>query len=248
MNIFFCIDDTDNLDSPGSGQLAEVLANKLQHLGMASGCSTISRHQLFVHESIPYTSHNSAMCFSGSIEKGHLDEVILYAKQFLKKASAPGSDPGLCVAAERNFSDRESLISFGLKAKQTILTKQEAYALAGKTGVHLSEHGGTGDGVIGALAGIGLRLHGNDGRIRGWLNLGKAGQISSPGQLCCHPLIDDVVDDKGIILPEKTQVALVEKKIKTVLMNHRQVVPVTQTNTAGMPTWTTLTRSEIKRF
>lgn len=248
MNIYLCIDDTDNLDSPGSGQLAQVLADELQHLEIASACSTISRHQLCIHEAIPYTSHNSAMCFSATIEAKRLPEVILHARQFLKKVSAPGSDPGLCVAADGQFSNRQSLISFGLKAKQMVTTKREAYALAEKTGVHLSEHGGTGDGVVGALAGIGLRLHGNDGRIRGWLDLGKAGQITSPAHLCCHPLIDDVVDDKGMVLPENTQITLIEKQVKTVLLNHRQVVPVNRTNTSRKPTWTTLTRSEVKRF
>lgn len=248
MDIYLSIDDTDNLDSPGSGQLTEVLANELQRLGMASACSTISRHQLFVHQDIPYTSHNSAMCFSGTISENHLADIIHFAKQFLKNSSAPGSDPGLCVAAEEQFSDPESIISFGLKAKQMVVTKQEAYSLAEKSGVHLSEHGGTGDGIVGALAGVGLRLHGNDGRIRGWLKPGKAGQSTSPGKLCSHPLVDDVVDDYGVVLPESARVTLVEDTVKTVLMDHRQIIPVTRDNSENSPGWTTLTRSEVKRF
>ena len=44
----------------------------------------------------------------------------------------------------------------------------DAYLLAEQfPELSLSEHGGTGDGVIGALAGVGLRLSGSDGRIKG---------------------------------------------------------------------------------
>lgn len=248
VHIYLSIDDTDNADSPGSGQLAEVLVGELEHLGLASQCSNITRHQLFVHDAIPYTSHNSSMCFSAIIADTKLDDVIQFSRQFLVKASAPGSDPGLCVAADNDSLDHKALTDFGLKAKQTVLTKQEAYLLANQTGVHLSENGGTGDGIVGALAGTGLRLHGNDGRFRGWLDLGNAGKITCPKNLCSHFTVDDVVDDEGHSLPEDSQVILADNKIKTVLLNHRQVIPVTGTGTTNGPAWTTLTRTEVKRF
>ncbi len=248
MNIYLCIDDTDNLESPGSGELAEILAKKLQHFGIASKCSDISRHQLFVHQDIPYTSHNSSMCFAADIADNNLDDVIQFTSRFLKTASAPGSDPGLCIAANNTSLDGQMLIDFGLRAKRTVLTKQDAYSLAQKTGVHLSEHGGTGDGIVGALAGLGLRLYGNDGRIRGWLNLGKAGQITNPKELCTHPSVDDVVDDEGTVLPESSRITIVEEKIKTVFLNHRRVIPVVRSVNNNISTWTTLTKSEVKVF
>lgn len=248
MKIYLSIDDTDNLDSPGSGQLAEVLAKELRDLGLVSTCSSITRHQLFVHEDIPYTSHNSSMCFSAGTDENNLAEIIGFAKKFLKNTSAPGSDPGLCVAVSGQSLDREALISFGLRAKRTVVTKGEAYSLAGQTGLHLSEHGGTGDGIVGALAGIGLRLQGSDGRIRGWLNLGKAGDITSTTSLCSHPFVDDVVDEKGNVLPEDAQVMLSEGKLKTVFLNHRQVLPVVRSHSNSGMMWATLTKSEVKRF
>ncbi|MBU1139034.1 MAG: hypothetical protein KKA76_08660, partial [Proteobacteria bacterium] len=213
MEIYLSIDDTDNLNSPGSGQLAEILAGELQQIGLASQCSNITRHQLFVHDAIPYTSHNSSMCFSAIIGDTKIDDVIQYAKQFLVKASASGSDPGLCVVVDNDSLDRQALTDFGLKAKQTVLSKQEAYQLAKRVGVHLSEHGGTGDGIIGALAGTGLRLHGNDGRFRGWFDLGEAGKLTCPQDLCVHPSVDDVVDDEGQSLPENIRVIIADSKI-----------------------------------
>ena len=42
-----------------------------------------------------------------------------------------------------------------------------ASELAERNHVHLSEHGGSGQGVVGALAAVGLRLAGQDGRVKG---------------------------------------------------------------------------------
>jgi hypothetical protein len=248
VHIYLSIDDTDNLDSPGSGHLAELMAKKLQQHGLISQCLNITRHQLLVHDSIPYTSHNSSMCFPAVINEDNLLNVIQFAEIFLKNASAPGSDPGLCVAVESETLDRQALIDFGREAKRTVLTKQDAYLLAHRTGVHLSEHGGTGDGIVGALAGIGLRLHGNDGRFRGWLSLGKAGDTISLKNLCSHSAVDAVVDDEGMILPEDTRITFAEDKVKTVCLNHRQVIPVSHTDCSHGSSWTTLTKAEVKRF
>lgn len=248
VQIYLSIDDTDNHESPGSGQLAEMLSNELRQAQLSSSCSNISRHQLFFHESIPYTSHNSSMCFSAEILTHRLDDIIRFAQQFLKKASAPGADPGLCVAAMGKNIDYQALTTFGYCAQKSKLTKQEAYFLAEKTGVHLSEHGGTGDGIIGALAGTGLRLSGNDGRFRGWLNMGPKNAIISVKTLSAHPCIDTVIDDQGQALLPDVQVRLGDTRVKTVLKNGLQVLPVTPCSYSEDVQWRTLTQKEIKRF
>lgn len=247
MHIYLGIDDTDALDTPGSGHVSEELAKTLQQQGLASRCTAISRHQLFVHQDIPFTSHNSSMCFSAEVGADRLAEVVQTAGRFLQEISAPGSDPGLCLAAGGNPAERQ-LIAFGLKAKREICSKEEAYALAEQAGIHLSEHGGTGQGVVGALAAIGLRLHGSDGRFRGWLKLGCAGEIASRKTLGADPRVDDVVDEEGRAIPEDSQILLAEDSIKTVWLNHRQVIPVTRTGKPSGPAWTTLARSAAKRF
>ena len=63
MKIFIAIDDTDNLESKGTGFRARELAALLQmnHCGQIIG---VTRHQLFFNEQIPYTSHNSSACIS----------------------------------------------------------------------------------------------------------------------------------------------------------------------------------------
>ena len=70
-----------------------------------------------------------------------------------------------------------SWIDFGYRAKQVVLTKSNAYKLAKKLDIHLSEHGGSGQGVIGALAGVALRLTANDGRF--WRKIKSKTQMRS---------------------------------------------------------------------
>ena len=148
-------DDTDELNMPGTGHLLDSFLQTLP-----AKCSFISRHQLFVHADVPYTSHNSAMCaqIDGQLSA---EELIDRAAAYLEQHSAPGADPGLCVAAWQTMTQRELLVLWGYRAKREVLAKEDAYALAQQCGVHLSEHGGTGQGVVGALAAVGLRLAGD---------------------------------------------------------------------------------------
>ena len=71
-----------------------------------------------------------------------------------------GSDPGLCVA----LNVPESVIRFGQKAKADLVNQDEARMLAAQHGILLEGLGGTQDGVIGALAAVGLSGSGFDGR------------------------------------------------------------------------------------
>lgn len=158
---YISFDDTDNLDSPGTGHVLQEFLDALPY-----ETSFISRHQLFVHPEVPYTSHNSAMCavVTGEVCEA---ELIARAQAYLRERLAEGADPGLCVAAADRLMRPEALVFWGYRAKKEVLTKEAAYALAKECRVHLSEHGGTGQGVVGALAAVGLRLGGQDGRVKG---------------------------------------------------------------------------------
>lgn len=166
MKVLVCIDDTGKIGSMGTGDLAEILAKTVEERGIGK-CSGITRHQLLVHPDIPYSSQNSSMCFVAELAETKLGYLTRYASEFVQLASAVGADPGLCVAAFDKIPEPAKLMAFGLKAKYQVVTKQEAYSLAKAQRIHLSEHGGTGQGVVGALAGVGLRLIGNDGLFNG---------------------------------------------------------------------------------
>ncbi|BHH84964.1 hypothetical protein [Desulforhopalus sp. 52FAK] len=248
MEIYLSVDDTDNSTSIGSGQLAENLTEELLQCNLVQSCSNITRHQLYYHDDIPYTSHNSAMCFTASIHPALLPDLVAFSSDYLKNNSAPGSDPGLCIAEKSDQLDEDALIEFGRQAKCTILNKDKAYNLASKVHVHLSEHGGTGDGVIGALAGIGLRIEGNDGRFRGWFHMGRAGEETTAGKLCENPNVVDVIDENGNSLTPQSPIRITDDKIKTILHNHIQVIPVTCEQYSGTTIWKTLSRKEVKKY
>ncbi len=73
----------------------------------------------------------------------------------------PGSDPGLCIAQRVT----PEMIEFGQRAKIDVVKQAEARDLASRHGCILRGLGGTQDGVIGALGGVGLAATGEDGRF-----------------------------------------------------------------------------------
>ena len=166
MKLFVCIDDTDDLDSIGTGELLENMLRDAALHGLGKG-NFIVRYQLLIHEEIPYTSHNSSM--SCEVETPDRAAFTAFCETYLAQNSAEGSDPGLCVLTKSDTLDYTPLIAFGKRAQTEVVKKEDAYAAAKAFGedVHLSEHGGTGGGVIGALAGAALRAGKEEGRIKG---------------------------------------------------------------------------------
>lgn len=160
------LDDTDNLESRGTGHLARRLAEMLEETGLAVQIKGITRHQLLVDERIPYTSHNSSACIMAEFAPPVRADVVSAAEDFLARESAAGSDVGLCVAAWAEVSNE--IQAFGARAKQQVLAMPEARRLADVAGIHLVGLTGTHGGIIGALAGVGLHVAGNDGRFL-WL-------------------------------------------------------------------------------
>ncbi|QGY41733.1 hypothetical protein GM415_16920 [Pseudodesulfovibrio cashew] len=210
MRYYLCIDDTDNKETKGTGWLAEQVCNEMTARGMGS-FSYISRHQLYVHEDVPYTSHNSSMCVTVD-DCSSPQAIIEHVQHFLETKAAPGSDPGLCLVAEDIAAEaREKLIRFGEDAKCTVLNKGLAYGLARELDVHLTEHGGTGDGVVGALAGVGLRMMGNDGRYRGWHHLGPEDTPMAASEIARLCAAHHVEDESGNRLDDDVPVLLRER-------------------------------------
>jgi hypothetical protein len=157
------IDDTDNLESRGTGYRVRQLAGWLLDNHLADP-RRITRHQLLVDARIPYTSHNSSACLV--VDTEHPGDVWEGSREFLKLTSAYGSDAGLCLAAWDH--DHEEVLSFGQRAKSEVLTMTEALQIASRSEIRCEGLTGTGGGIIGALAGIGLHRGGNDGRFL-WL-------------------------------------------------------------------------------
>jgi hypothetical protein len=169
------IDDTDNETSPGTGQLARRLAQEIEQRG--AKLLGITRHQFLLDDRIPYTSHNSGACiaFDSTASLPELE----FAIDLITGWAAPGSDPGICIASLDEVPT--PAVQWGWAATREVLTQSQAIALARASGILLRPLGGNGDGIIGALASVGLRADGNEGRfldLPGLRTLGEVVNIS----------------------------------------------------------------------
>jgi hypothetical protein len=241
------MDDTDAPECGGTGKLAQKLAEEIA-VNSYGKCSGISRHQLLVHPEVPYTSHNSAMCFEVMSEKTNFQKIIDFGKRFLEKESEKGSDPGFCVALSDNGLDWAALMDFGLKTKNHLVSKTEALDLAASNEISLSEHGGTGQGVVGALAALGLRANGNDGRFRGWYRFGEPGDTVTAKVMEHHPGVDEVQTDCGVNLNPHETILMGVDRIKTVVKSGRRTVVVEKTDPGAAANWKTLERKTIRKY
>jgi len=187
------LDDTDAGDSVGTGALARELSSHLVR-ELAARPSGITRHQLLVHPDIPYTSHNSSACIEVETSAG-IDSLSRACRDFVRFLYHPGADPGLCVAEPDRLTD--ACVDFGRRAQRRIVTKEEALDLAASAGILLEEHGGTGLGVVGALAGCGLRSSGEDGRFISHRGIRDVRAEMPAAEIVSETAVDVVVDESG---------------------------------------------------
>jgi hypothetical protein len=210
MRIYIGFDDTDTVDSDrGTGKLARWLENELPESCRLWG---VVRQQLLLEDSIPYTTHNSSACtIVETSNHCSIDDLISRAVHHIERYFIPGSDPGLCVVPEDNRALSE-LIHFGRACTTRVVTQKEALQAA--LGAHLSGHGGTNDGIIGAAAAVGLTAHGwggrfiEFGRLRDFPGKVFVSDLERSGIMVVSidreaeiPAPEDVVDTKGWLRP-----------------------------------------------
>ncbi|PLX06368.1 MAG: hypothetical protein C0596_18035 [Marinilabiliales bacterium] len=203
--ILIGIDDTDNPNTRGTGFQSREMA-KLIHKSGLGRVKSITRHQLFFDRRIPYTSQNSSACLL--IESDKIQELTKLCRKFLLEIAADCSDVGLAVGKIEDVDT--DIIDWGYKAKSEVLTKENAYKLAKIKGIMLEGLTGTKDGIIGALAAIGLRKFGNDGRCI-WLDgfeIRDLKGIYTAEELYNLLYIDDIIDlnNKQIDIKSKINV------------------------------------------
>ncbi len=195
--LYVAFDDTDTIDADrGTGKVGRWFEDELP-----DGCRlwAVVRQQLLVHPDVPFTSHNSAaVCVIDVtdpalvIAVGSNDaavdsvaptpelvgEITSRAVAHLGANWMEGSDPGLCVAWDACRA-LPALSAFGRRAAIEVVTQAEARAAA--EGAHLSGHGGTEDGIIGAAAGVGLTADGWYGRLIEYRNVfGQLRDVPEP--------------------------------------------------------------------
>ncbi len=166
--ILIGIDDTDNKASRGTGRLARLLSCECEKRGLQP--VGVTRHQFLLDPAIDYTSHNSGACIGICGDDGI--EAATFAFDFVAQRSAEGSDPGVCIA--RADTVGSSIVEFAKAANKKLLKIEDAFNLARADSIALQGLGGScqprllegrGQGVIGALASVGLRAAGVGGRF-----------------------------------------------------------------------------------
>jgi len=204
MKIYLGFDDTDVLGAAiGTGKLVRMYEDKLPDGARLWG---VLRHQLLVDDRIPYTSHNSPACAVVEVEDaGIMPELIDRAIAHIAEFASPGSDPGLCVAKEGDAL--ATVIDFGLACTNTLRTQDEAMAASQACGIHLSGHGGTNDGIIGATAAVGLSVYGWSGRF---IEFGRLRELPSPiraDQLLARGIQPVSLDRDASVIPSDAMIA-----------------------------------------
>jgi tRNA(Ile2) C34 agmatinyltransferase TiaS len=204
--IYIGLDDTDNKTSRGTGRLARAIAESLSERYAVRG---ITRHQLLVDPRVPYTSHNSSATLhlmqDGDVDLGSLADEV---QAIMLADFQQGSDPGLCVAR----TVAPEMTDFGRRAKTDVVRQSEAREIADRCSCILRGLGGTQDGVIGALAGIGLAGTGDDGRFI-WIGTARqlqgvqtvqailASGVAEVRAMDGHTLKDGRIDTGGKLRP-----------------------------------------------
>jgi tRNA(Ile2) C34 agmatinyltransferase TiaS len=166
---FIGLDDTDNLESRGTGHLARAIAGTLAADYTLLG---VTRHQLLLDPRVPSTKNNSCAAIALDAD-GDLDPQVLFerVRDMMLADYQPGSDPGLCVARRVPAA----VVGFGRKAQRALVSQAEARSLASAHDILLLGLGGDEDGVIGALAAVGLASTGQDGR---YVHVGHARELN----------------------------------------------------------------------
>jgi hypothetical protein len=233
-SIYIGFDDTDTLDADrGTGKLVRWFEGKLPSPCRMWG---VVRQQLLVDPRIPYTSHNSAACAVVHAPDGDLTaELISRAVRHIETHFIEGSDPGLCVVSEDSPA-LGRLAAFGRRCASDLVTQGEAIEAA--SGAHLSGHGGSNDGIIGAAAAVGLTAHGWGGRF---IEFGRLRDFS--GEVAVSDLegagIHVVSTDRDVQVPGPADRIDTRGWLRPALWGGRPVLAVAP---AGKGLWQTIGR------
>ena len=245
MKLLICIDDTDNLESRGTGSIATEIKEIIENEYKNTKTSFVTRHQLLLHTDIKYTSHNSSMAFECTVDKSDYESIVKRLTDYVREESAEGSDPGIAVLKTDDITIQEELllIDYGFSVKNIVLDKKIAYDMAEKFNIYLKELGGDGTGVIGALAGIGLRLSKNDGEVKGCvLEFGK-NKTYKVKDLLEHEDIDEVISLEEEQPKEDDQVKI-SWRVKQIIRNGKRSLIVRKENHI----WITMIKEDLRNI
>lgn len=209
--LYIGIDDTDILNSRGTGHLGRMIAETLSTDFTVTG---VTRHQLLVDPRIPYTAKNSCAAIHVEAAQSDIPAIDKLVEKILTDHFEEGSDPGLALGV----NVPPAITEFGKNAQKLILSKDLARATADQHHITLKGLGGTNDGIIGALSAVGLAAGGNDGRyiqigqVRDMEGLVTIEQLLAAGVQAVRTLSGEPVS-QGMVNTEKLRPARRESQV-----------------------------------
>lgn len=244
MRILIGLDGTDNPEGQGTGYMARQLGKLLLSTEMAI-VESITRHQLLISPDIHYTSHNSSICLTLSAESKHLDKLGDVCRTFLTRESAIGSDSGLCIAEWDAVGS--AIQNFGRRATQQVMSQEDTIYPTDAFGIILERIAGNGNGIIGALAGVGLRAGGRHGRFIWLPGLKKLNGEYTPCELKQSAQIDEVRQLSGLLVPSTAKIRL-NSSMRPILHDGRAVLFVEGVKINEKTEWRIPSEETIKQL
>ena len=244
MTMFYLIgiDDTDNESTPCTGQLGWELGLRLESLGDCRLLS-VTRHLLLQNKALPGCGENAAACLLiESTPEKHRD-LELASRQYLLRNSARGADPGFVLAPWNLITP--AISAWGRLAKQELLNRQDAMQLVRSAGIAAAGLIGSGKGVIGALAAVGLFHTGSDGRYYWLPGLRELNGIYSVDELMTACPFDRLENRYGR-RPIPRERIFIDGWARPILRDGKALL-LLEASEKGKPyDWETLSREEVE--
>ena len=246
MRIFVAIDDSRQIDGAKAGQTASILTKFIEENGWGK-CAIPSRHRLYSHPATGCKKHNTARSFAADIGEQYLGDFIDHACRLIIRTGASESNAGLAVAVPELTENTDDLIDYAYRAKEQIVSKAEALEFGKKPGIFLFELSGNGKGIIGALAGAGLRITGNDGQFRGKLHIGTGEDYIATVEEIVNGSYVEQVKNMNFENIGADECVRMGEKVKIVLLDHKYTLMVFPTD-IKTPKWQTSTTHMLRVF
>lgn len=245
MRFLIGVDDTDNSRSSSTGLLGQRLGLFLESSGLGK-LESVTRHQLMVNSQLVYTSDNSAICVTFEADSSKRSEIEMTCRSFILREYSAGANAGFVLASWPQIT--ADVYTWARTVKTYLINREEAIQMARSARISITGLTGNGNGVIGALAAIGLRFRGDDGRFI-WLpgmQLLNSGIYSSSEIMGIVPF-DRIENLRGRAPKPEDQIE-VGKWIRPVLREGRCVLLVEEDRTHPGGPWHLLGIEEVRKL
>ena len=185
------IDDTDDPDGRGTSLLARDWANAVEAEGFGT-VHGVTRHQLWQSPKIEAAGQNRAIAIAVETDRTVLD-LEDHVVDFVREHASRKANTAIGLLSRH--TDMPHVLAFGRRAQQELLKLADAERYSSEANVLLRGLGGNRNGMIGALAAVGLHAGGKDGlfiQLRGIRDL--EGRVTA-GQIRERTALQNIIDE-----------------------------------------------------